>query len=161
MSRCTWVDTQGVRCPAPGTQSRSTNGSGRLLCVAHAHCRNKRDGDAIVNAYVERGEDQALSAGERATVQRRLAGVTERPRGVVLDAPRIAARKREADKRRAVDVYEAAVTGCQAAGMDPARAHEEALAHVYRVAESRRLHLPPPKLTPADRRAGAGAGDER
>lgn len=157
MSRCEWVDNDGVRCPAPATGSRSTLGVGRRLCAAHAACTNKAEGADVIDGYFQRGQVRALSEGERRRVAARVTGCTDCLQAKVIDVPALIARRRARDRQRALDVYDAALAGCRAAGLDPGRAHAEAVAQVYRVAEARRLHLPPPELTPADLRAGAGS----
>lgn len=157
MSRCEWKDPDGVRCPAPATGSRSTLGTGPRLCGAHAACRSKAEGAEIIDVYYQRGQAEGLSPVEARKVGARVSGCTDCVQAAVIDVPAVIARRRHRDKQRALDVYQAALAGGRAAGLDADSAHAEAIAQVYRVAEARRLHLTPPQLTPADLRAGAGA----
>lgn len=156
MSRCDWTDSDGVRCPAPATHSRSTLGAGRQLCAAHWQCSSKQEGADVIDAYFRRGQMRALSEAERRKVAARVSGCSDCLTATVIDVPALIASRKQRDKQRALDIYRAAVAGCRSAGMDPDSAHAEAIAQVYRVAEARRLRLPTPVLTPADLRAGAG-----
>lgn len=152
MSRCAWVDKDGVRCPAAGTHSASIRGDGARFCHAHAECRDARKGADVIDEYVLRGRSQALSDAERRTVAKRMTDCDQLPRQI--DIPQIVAKRRERDKRRANELYSAALSGCIAAGMEPEAAQAEAIAHVYRVGLAVRLGLPAVPLVGADRRAG-------
>lgn len=108
----------------------------------------------MIDEYTLRGEDDALSDAERRIVLGRVSGGESFPQSSVLDIARVVARRRASEWRHANEVYESALSGYVAAGMDPQRAHSEAIAQVYRAANAQRLGLAPPKVTPADRRAG-------
>ena len=158
MSRCAWIDADGVQCPAGASRYRGTDGSGAGYCRQHDQCRGAHAGREITNEHAMRGKVAALSDADALTVARRL---SESIRSGALSADpyraisQVVAERKRREAVRAATIYRESRRGHQAAGMDKLQAHEAAIAAVYQAGRVAALRFDGPVIvTGRDKAAG-------
>lgn len=150
--RCSWIDSDGVRCPADASVSHGTRGDAGY-CSSHASCSDRLRGDRIVEQHVMDGITKRLTPHERRALMRRMAQDDGPP---AFDVGAMVRSREAANAKRAKVVYEAEFRVAIQRGGSTESAHQNALAALYRVARRDALGMAPPPLVGADRRAGEG-----